>query len=330
MTEFVNNDGDSGLGDENTVGTNNDARIALMNQIADQADDLRQEELADILDDGSTQPFKVQRPDGTEEELASEKQPEEQPEETGATEQPEKTFKIKVNGKELELTEAQLIERAQKIEAADEYLRQAAEKNRLAQQTQEPEDTGPSPAERQRLQDEEDLQLVRAIQMGTEKEAAAALRKLREQTSAKSPSLSRDDVSRTIDERLAFNTAIEKFSTDYNDIWSDPILKSIALQRDAQLLEQGDRRPYLDRYTEVGNNLRAWKESLNPKPEASDPKADAGFKAKEEKKAAAPKVPSAANAKTTPQAEEEEPDDSPSSVIGQMSRQRGGPQWMRS
>ena len=326
MTDTVDGvDGESsGQDSGEVVGTGNDARIALMNQIADSADGLREEELADVLDDGTTEPFKVQRPDGEEEPLV---EPTAEPEEeTALTPDTTKLFKIKVNGKELELTEQQLIDRAQKIEAADEYLRQAAEKKRQAEYV-EPEDTGPSPAELQRLQDVEDRKLVRAIQMGTEEEATAALRQLREQASAKSPSLSRDDVSRTIDERLAFNVAIDKFSTEYNDIWSDPILKSIALQQDAQLLAQGDRRPYMERYTEVGNNLRAWKQSLAPAPVA--PKADEGFKAKEEKKAAAPKVPSQANAKTTPKAEEQEEDDSPTSVISQMARQRGGPQWMR-
>ncbi len=161
--------------------------------------------------------------------------------------------------------------------------------------------------------------------MGTEEEAAAALRKLREQTSAR-PSLSRDDVSRTIDERLAFNQAIEKFSSEYGDIWSDPILKKIALDRDAQLLKEGDQRPYWDRYSSIGEEVRSWKQSLAPAP-----KQETTIEEKVARKASAPKVPAPASAKARPaKVEEDDVDDSPASVIASMAQRRGGPQWMRS
>lgn len=321
--------GDSGTegGVSSTIGSGNDDRIARLNAIADQADSERAEELANVNDDGTTEPFKVE---------ASENKPEDEEAEgeaTAATEEEktsataeEKRYRIKVNGKELELTEAQLIERAQKIEAADEYLRQAAEAKRAVEAPTAP--AGPTPEELQRRQDEEDRALVRAIQMGTEEEAAAALRKLREQASAR-PSLSRDDVSRTIDERLAFNTAIEKFSTDYSDVWSDPILKKIALDRDAQLLEQGDRRTYWDRYSQIGEEIRTWRQSLAPA-EAAKPAPEATLAEKEQRKASAPRVPVAASAKTKPaKVEEDDIDDTPSSVIANIAKARGGPQWMR-
>lgn len=304
---------------ENTgeaVGTGNDDRIARLNAIADSADADRAEELANINDDGTTEPFVV---DAAPAETPAE---EEETPSSSADEELEKKYRIKVNGKEIELTEAELIARASKIEAADEYLRRAAEANR---RVQEPAAPVADPNVLQRHRDDEDLALVRAIQVGTEQEALAALRKLREQAGAR-PSLSRDDVSRTIDERLAFNTAIERFSTEYNDVWSDPILKKIAFDKDAQLLQQGDTRPYWERYQEIGSEVRSWKESLAPAKKAEVTMTD-----KEARKASAPKVPAPASAKSKPaKVEEDDIDDNPSAVISAMAQRRGGPQWMRS
>lgn len=304
---------------ENTgeaVGTGNDERIARLNAIADSADADRAEELANINDDGTTEPFVV---DAAPAETPAE---EEETPSSSAEEELEKKYRIKVNGKEIELTEAELIARASKIEAADEYLRRAAEANR---RVQEPAAPVADPNVLQRQRDDEDLALVRAIQVGTEQEALAALRKLREQAGAR-PSLSRDDVSRTIDERLAFNTAIERFSTEYNDVWSDPILKKIAFDKDAQLLQQGDTRPYWERYQEIGSEVRSWKESLAPAKKAEVTMTD-----KEARKASAPKVPAPASAKSKPaKVEEDDIDDNPSAVISAMAQRRGGPQWMRS
>jgi lysozyme family protein len=321
--------GDLQVGDSHAseaVGTGNDERVARLNAIADQADSDRADELANVNDDGSTEPFKA------EVQTTPTDEPPADAATAAATAEPEavaaeKKFRIKVNGRDIELTESELIARASKIEAADEYLRLAKQR---ATPPAPPQPAGPSPEELQRQQDEEDRALVRAIQMGTEEEATAALRKLRAQTSA-SPSLSRDDVSRTIDERLSFNTAIEKFSTEYSDVWSDPVLKKIALDRDAHLIQEGDRRTYWERYQQVGEEVRAWKQQLVQQAQPA-PSADPAptIAEKQERKVSAPKVPAPANAKAKPaRVEEEEIDDTPSNVIANMAKSRGGPQWMR-
>jgi hypothetical protein len=313
---------DTEISGESAVGTGNDARVAQLNAIADQTDTARAEELAFVNDDDTTEPFTVETSgQPTEEEVADDTTSQTSEETTKETPAAEKRYKLRVNGRDLELSESELLARAQKIEAADEYLRQAAEtKRRLEQMVQPPQD----PNELQRRQDDEDLALVRAIQVGTEQEALGALRKLRSQVSA-SPSLSRDDVSRTIDERLSFNTAIDRFSTEYNDVWIDPVLKKLALDRDAQLIQEGDARPYWDRYSQIGEEIRAWKQSLVPAA-----KQETSLAEKEEKKASARKVPTSTSVKSKPaRVEDDETDDSPSAVIAAMAQKRGGPQWMR-
>jgi hypothetical protein len=310
---------DETIDSEEAVGTGNDDRIARLNAIADQTDSERADEFANVNDDGTTEPFTVEAQQTEEEQEEEGVQAEAAPTDAEA---PAKKYRLKVNGRELELTEEELIARAQKIEAADEYLRQAAEAKRRLEQP-----SAADPKVIQRHQDDEDLALVRAIQVGTEQEAVAALRKLREQSSSARPSLSRDDVSRTIDERLAFNTAIDRFSTEFNDVWTDPILKKLAFDRDAQLLKEGDTRTYWDRYEQIGGEIRSWRQSLTPAA-----KQDASMAERQERKASAPKVPTAtASVKSKPaKAEEDDTDDSPSSVIAAMAQRRGGPQWMRS
>jgi hypothetical protein len=313
---------DNGTNGE-VVGTGNDKRLAFMDQIADANDESRADELANVNDDDTTEPFKVEKAK-TEEETIEEELPLDNP---NPTEKPEtRKYKIKVNGKELELSEEELIARAQKVESADEYLRTA--KQQAAPKPTPEAPKGPSAEEAQRQEAEELLLAARAIQMGSEEEAVAALRKVVQKASSARPSFTPDDVSRTIDERLAFNTAINDFSEKYEDIWTDPTLKSLAFQRDAQLLKEGDARPYAERYAAVGEEIRTWKASLIA---SAAPKAEEKTEeqTKLERKASAPKAPVAASAKAKPAPQEEEVDDSPSAVIANMAKTRGGPQWMR-
>jgi len=306
--------------DGDVIGTGNDARVAMLNKIGDNNDEVRADELANVNDDDTTEPFtpepKAEAEDEIEAAPAEETPPAEEP-------APVQKVKIKVNGKELELTQEELIARAQKVESADQYLAEAKKK---IQPVVEPAKAKPSAEELQRLQDEEDRALVRAIQMGTEEEAAAALRKLRQQTTSARPSITPDDVNRTIDERLAFTKAIEAFQSEYSDVVTDPYLNKLALDRDSELLAQGDSRPYLERYREIGNVLRAWKGTLVKAPEPTTTKT---LDEKQQRKASAPKAPVAASAKTTAPEPETDDDETPHDVIRNMAKSRGGPQWMR-
>jgi len=182
-----------------------------------------------------------------------------EPAEEETPSQEAKKYKIKVNGRDLELTEAELIARAQKVEAADAYLQEAArakaEVEALRNQQPSREDVA---SVAHPNDDEEDAALVRAIQMGTEDEAKAALRKIREQSSVKQA-----DVVQAIDARIAWRQAAEQFHKDYPDIANDDLLRQLAAGLDAALVQQGDKRPYAERYKAIGDQLRgklnAWR-----------------------------------------------------------------------
>jgi len=328
------------------IGTGNDARVALLNQISDSADELRAEDLADINDDGTTEPFKVQRPTGEEEALVEEPapktpvEPEEEPD--SSVLKTDQMVTRKINGKLVTKPLEQWLVDAAKVNAADEYLQDAARLRKEALRSVEPPQDpapepvrqGPSPEELAAQELAERRKLARAIQMGTEEEAVAAIEQLQNMT--KAPTLTVEQVGRVADERLKFNEAMKQFSTEYNDLVSNKELYRMVTQADQAMLAQGDRRPYLERFTEIGNAVRAWRDDLiksalpanAPVEEAKAPKAPvASLDAKRAAKAAAPRVPTAASKAATPPAEDDGEEDM-SSVIASMAKARGGPQWM--
>lgn len=309
------------------VGSGNDARVAMLNSIGDANDQVRAEELAEVHDDGSTSEFKLDETAQAEIDRA-----EAEANQTAVEDEPPvvddpqpKTYKLKINGREVELSEAEVIERAQKVEAADTYLNEArrikkeAESNlhQPAVQTT-PEQLGMSPEERRAL--------ARAIQMGTEEEADAALEKLLQ---PRQPAITPDVLARTVDERLTFKDAIDRFKSEYKDVMSDPVLASWAQRMDQDLLTQGDKRPYWDRYQSIGEEIRGWLKAKTGAPSDKAVTAPAAVDSKQQRKANAPAAPKAANSRAPAAQADDEGDESPSEVIANIAKARGGPQWMR-
>ena len=309
------------------VGTGNAERLAFMQRINDANDETRAGELQLVNDDETLESFTVRGADGRETALTDTSTPDpvaaaeiERLAAESGQQSPEpqvQTITRKINGRDVTRTLDQWLAVASKVEAADQYLSEAArlrqEQNQRTQASQEDPVTVATV-------EEDDLAYARAIQMGTEEEAAAAVRALRHQR----PSLTKDDVARTIDERLTFNEAIQQYRKDFNDIVSDPVLNQLALETDRKLLAAGDKRPYLERYADIGNTLRTWANGLAAKrnpPPAPVPAT------KLDRKAAATPVPKAAASKAASTVEVEE-DESVADIIAGIAASRGGPQWM--
>jgi hypothetical protein len=172
-------------GSASTVGTNNDARLALLASINDGLDAQRGKDYVDIvdIDAGATAPFNgaTKTPEQVEADAAADDaaaQTARAAAEAGDQEEGPETQLITrvVNGKQVTKTLEQWLATATKVEAADAYLAQAKQSAR----TEQP--APPSPEDVARLRDEEDLRIARAIQMGTEEEALAGIRALRQQT----------------------------------------------------------------------------------------------------------------------------------------------------
>ncbi len=184
-------------------------------------------------------------------------------------------YKIKANGTEEELTLEELTKRAELATGADQKFQEAARLRKEAEELrskatpkEEPDTTG----------EEDDRALARALQMGSEEEAAAVIKRIRARPSEPA------DVQRLIDQRLEFRSSVEWFQKEYPDIVQDPNLLQLVLAEDENLVNAGDKRPYKSRYEQIGNSLRKWRDGL---------KAPASQVEKLERKANLQVVPSA-------------------------------------
>lgn len=262
----------------------NNARLKMYDEIADNNDEGRAAEFEDIPDDAHTR-FRSD-PDGeADDQDASHGQPAEQ------------KHRIKVNGKEQELSYEELVARAQMVESAHDYLEQA---KRIRLDALQSTQTAKPAAEVSPVED--DLALVRALQMGSEEEALHAIRQLR------SPTI---DLPKLVDERMSFQQAVSRFQTEFKDVFEDPNLRTLVLNKDAELIAQGDGRSYWERYEAIGNEVRQWVGNVRKTP--TD---------KLTRKASASSAPAAAGSRVSQQTQEE-PDESVSDVIAQMARTRG-------
>jgi len=143
--------------------------------------------------------------------------------------------------------------------------------------------------------------------MGSEDEAVQAIRKIKSRPSEVTP----DAVARVVDERLSFQRAAEWFNNEYKELLTDPNLKKLVLDRDAELAQLEPQTAYMDRLRRVGDEIRGWNGQR-----AGTPKVD-----KAARKAQVASVPSGAARQNT--GANEESDDSPESVIALMAKSRG-------
>ena len=295
------------------IGTGNDARLKMFEQIADHAEKVMDDksELEDYLpDDPDNQedaqekkaPYKLAL--DTEGDVVGGKKKKAE----AKAEPAEENWTLKVNGQEKLLTREQVIALAQKVENADQYLQQAKEAaerfDRLALENRQPvvQELPAKPAD---VPTEDDLALVRALQMGTEEEAVKAVRKLR------APAIQPDVVIAQALDRLNFQNAFSDFRSTYKDISDDPNLMQLAIAKDAQLVQSGDRRTYAERYKSIGDEIRKWRGTPSE-----------SFKEKEERKSATVTNIRTAGARATP-AQDDEQEESPSETIARMARARG-------
>ena len=214
-----------------------------------------------------------------------------------------KKYKLKILGEEREVTEDELIRRAQKNESADHYLAEAAKLYRQAQEysAQNPEVPQPS------RDVDEDLGLARAIQMGTEQEALEAIRKIR---TAQPPPMDAAAVVRDVENRMSFRQAVTWARKEYQDIFGDPDLEALFLTKDRNLVDGQDSRAYEDRYKEIGDGIRAKFKTPSVQ-----------FEAKESRKASVTTLPRANSRAVVPA--QDEPVESVSQTIAGMAKARG-------
>ena len=224
------NDGAPLEGDPTVIPSAFEARQKMLDDIAGNADEFRiKGGEFDAIEDETP-------PDNTQAD----------PEQDAAPE-PEK-HKIKVNGREMELTMDELIARASKVEAADEYLREAKEERRRVQEVQ-PSVPDVAPVG---LSDDDARALARALQMGSEEEAAAAIKRLAPRPSGITP----DVVAGVARSQIALDRARELAESRHKDLIQHPVVGKYFRQRLNQLAAENPDTPLLTGYDAVAEEMR--------------------------------------------------------------------------
>lgn len=275
----------------------NDKRVSRLDAIADNADNVRGEELADFDEDAGRRSPQQGDPD-------DEPESQQQRMEEGQEADPHEGKRmLKVNGKELWLTDDEIMARAQKVESADEYLKSASEAVRQAAQL-----SLPAPADEPEADEVDVVALARALQMGTEEEAAEAVRAL-----LKRPSLTPDDVDRRVNQRLSTNEILANARAKHAETLEHPVLAGVFQDRLNALKASAPNTGIEEAFAQIDAEMREQFAPMYAKPKTTLTKA--------ERKAQMSSVPSAAGRQSAP--EDDEPDDSPEAVIAAMAKGRG-------
>lgn len=202
---------------------------------------------------------------------------------------------IKVDGEERQvpkhLVEEAGIRALQKESAADKRLEEATLLFREAQNLRQQ-----VPTEKLPQQEDAAVTLAKAIQYGTEDQAAEAIRRLQGHASVTPEAL-----QSFVADQIEFRDAAHQFKREFKDILSDPLLEKLAYTLEDEKRKAGDKRPYAELYTEIGTELR---KRFGKTPED-----------KLEKKADIVNIPSASARRPAPPAEKPE---TPSQIVEKM------------
>lgn len=160
-------------------------------------------------------------------------------------------YLLVVNGKEKWLTLKQLRETSSKVDAADEYLQQAAESARRAVslRTSEAEETDEV--------DTEVEEMLNKALLGDPESVKKLARHLKA-----SPSRVTPDVMQAVDERLTFRDAVNWFESEYKTELADANLKAMIVREDVLLRDQNPTMGYRERLKKAGDKVRKWRNSL--------------------------------------------------------------------
>ena len=247
----------------------------------------------------------------------------------GAPLDPEAEYEVIVEGQPLKVKGSTIIDAGkrtlQKEAAAEHRLRLATQLLEEAERRAAATPQGATPAPEAPKQQTE-AELAHALQFGTPEESAAAVRALR------GDGFSEEKILRLTEERARLVAADEfefrrgqaLLAKEYKDLMEKPALRRLFESEDARLLQAGDRRPYVERYRAIGEQLR--KDFGVAKPAAPAPAgapAPGTAPARQAAKAAAPSVPRTAAARLGDSSSAPAKPVTPSDVIASMAASRG-------
>lgn len=206
-----------------------------------------------------------------------------------------------VNGNEKWQTIKQIRDAAQKVESADDYLRQASESVRSSARA------ALSPRDEQVKVSKADLaDLLRRVALGEDE----AIERLASVIDSR-PSEVTPDVLRAVDQRLSFRTEMALLETEQKEILEDPMLSELFQSRLARMKQEAPDTALATAYRTIGKEIR----------DRFGIALKNGLKDKLDRKRTLPQVPSAATRQAA--APDEEGEEDVGSVIERMAKARG-------
>jgi len=121
-------------------------------------------------------------------------------------------------------------------------------------------------------------ELARALQYGSEEEAAAAVQKMAHMgaNATQMQNVSQDKLLPFIQDTIAYNDAVKMLERPaaeggYGDLWSDPTMRKLFIAKEqevrAMCAQNNDPLPsYRELYSGIGDGLRTWRDGISPQP----------------------------------------------------------------
>lgn len=235
-----------------------------------------------------------------------------------------KRIKLKIDGEDRVLTLEDALREIQKKGAADKRLEESTrlvnEAKALFEQarTSNPPQPSQDAAALQPPLDEDVAAVVRAIRTGTDEEAHYAARQWDQHIRSEKAILPAADIRALVNDAVDFRSSAEWVKHEYADLFGDTRLAAMFADADERQVQSADKRPYRERYIEIGDSLRGWRDSLvRPQDTAART-----LEAKRERKAAVV-TPTAASVKDQLPIAEDATDDPVVDVIANIAKARG-------
>lgn len=231
--------------------TRNSDRLKLIEQIADGSEEKRADEL-EIKDDTEEREQRAIAEDKEAARLLQTEGVESTTESQASESADQKTINGEVhyltivNGQERWKTLKQLREVAQKVDSADDYLRDASEAVRNASRLALSKD------ESNNVEKVDVRSILRSAVMGDEEAIEKLASVLETRPSAVTP-----DVLRQIDQRLSFRTELEGLEREYADVLSDPEAGDLFRYRLDKMKAEAPTTTLSQAYKAIGEPIRA-------------------------------------------------------------------------
>jgi hypothetical protein len=263
------------------------------------------------------------KPDKVEPEPKEEAAQTEDPEDyIEATTYGKKKVRVKIDGEDRVVTFDELVRDAQKKGTADKRLEEAT---KLLNETKEIHSRArPSREDAVQTQIEQPPELdpgvaamVQAMRTGTDEEATFAAQEWQKEIRKKA-TVPDDALRAYVNDAMDFRSSADWCKSEYSDLFADATLGAMFADRDERQVRAGDKRAYRERYKEIGEDLRTWRNSLTK----SSPAPTQTLEAKREKKAAVA-TPTSAAVKDVRPVVEDETEDNVQDVIAAMAKKRG-------